>query len=888
MAYNVPLASATGFGLIKLTGDLDGYAHSPSVIRLRGFNVSATTPTDGYVLTWVDANSDWEPKPASSGSFTAGGDLTGSSSSQQVVTLTGSGGTLSIATTGATVQWVTGTSTPTVKQADNTTNGATAQTLTMQAQNATGTTSTGGQLSLKSGTGTTAAGEIRFSIGSNLAGYYDANRVFRTGRAASSSASLWGGSYPGTLDNIFINETSNNTSHLVVNANASGTSYNAIVNASAGASTTTGITLYAPGATYSTTAYRSNAVIEHTGGSTSALLFSTVSGAYTGLAIKGRLYQSGALALGDAANNDTSTEAQAGLTGAVLNMSSSTGTMTSTAGQSLYFNQSGSAHLQGASDVRFDVGANLAGYFDSNRTFRFGTSAASTATYYAATSMPQSTDSFYLYNSAASSTQRTISGLNSGLSVIDCANTGTASGTVAIALVGAGTTYSGVAAWTGNAVIEQTGASTSAIVFSKLLGDASGRAVTGRLFQSGAFCIGDAANNDTSSEAQAGLTGAVINISSGTGTMTSASNQALLFNQSGSVHLQGNSDVRFDVAANLAGYFDSNRTFRFGATPTTAVSIFGGSFPTSSDHQFANGSSTSVRWFSSSTSGAASLTIANSGASGGGLIFVAGGSASGADFQSNGFIEQVGTSTSSLVFSKIQQDGSGRTTTGRFYQSGAFALGNATNNDTSTEAQAGLTGTLINLSAATGTVTSTANQALVYNIAGVGTLQGHSGVKLFVNTSSILEAASASITANQAIITAGISAPSTSSSGQGKIYFDSTHNRLFISENTGNYLNLLGADRSVWSSNFTANVTVNDGYDFIPVNTTGGVVTVTLPSSPKTGKTYTVADVSGTANTNNITVAGNGKNINGVSSQTISTNYGTLTITYNGSGWNIN
>lgn len=51
-------------------------------------------------------------------------------------------------------------STPTLTQADLTTNGATGQTLTVQAQNATGTTSTGGALVLTSGTGTSSAGDV--------------------------------------------------------------------------------------------------------------------------------------------------------------------------------------------------------------------------------------------------------------------------------------------------------------------------------------------------------------------------------------------------------------------------------------------------------------------------------------------------------------------------------------------------------------------------------------------------------------------------------------------------------------------------------------------------------------------------------------------------------
>ncbi len=67
--------------------------------------------------------------------------------------------------TAAGVTWLTGTSAPIVSQADNAVNSATAQALTIQAQNATGTTATGGALNLTSGTGTTIAGSVVLKTG---------------------------------------------------------------------------------------------------------------------------------------------------------------------------------------------------------------------------------------------------------------------------------------------------------------------------------------------------------------------------------------------------------------------------------------------------------------------------------------------------------------------------------------------------------------------------------------------------------------------------------------------------------------------------------------------------------------------------------------------------
>ncbi len=76
------------------------------------------------------------------------------------------GSWLQIPTSGASSwQWDTGTSSPTITQADKTTNSSSGATLTIQAQNETGTASTGGALNLSSGTGTTAAGNVVIQTG---------------------------------------------------------------------------------------------------------------------------------------------------------------------------------------------------------------------------------------------------------------------------------------------------------------------------------------------------------------------------------------------------------------------------------------------------------------------------------------------------------------------------------------------------------------------------------------------------------------------------------------------------------------------------------------------------------------------------------------------------
>ena len=65
-------------------------------------------------------------------------------------------------------------------------------------------------------------------------------------------------------------------------------------------------------------------------------------------------------------------------------------------------------------------------------------------------------------------------------------------------------------------------------------------------------------------------------------------------------------------------------------------------------------------------------------------------------------------------------------------------------------------------------------------------------------------------------------------------------------------------------------------------------ITVNLPAAPTTGQVHMVKDTTGTAsNANPIEVAGNGNNIDGNASIEIRRNYGSFTLIYNGTEWNI-
>ena len=80
----------------SLSGDVTGLESATSVVKIQGKTLASSLASigasqDGYCLTWVNGSSDWEAKPVSGGggSFTAGGDLSGSSSSQTVIKING-------------------------------------------------------------------------------------------------------------------------------------------------------------------------------------------------------------------------------------------------------------------------------------------------------------------------------------------------------------------------------------------------------------------------------------------------------------------------------------------------------------------------------------------------------------------------------------------------------------------------------------------------------------------------------------------------------------------------------------------------------------------------------------------------------------------------------
>jgi len=89
-----------------------------------------------------------------------------------------------------------------------------------------------------------------------------------------------------------------------------------------------------------------------------------------------------------------------------------------------------------------------------------------------------------------------------------------------------------------------------------------------------------------------------------------------------------------------------------------------------------------------------------------------------------------------------------------------------------------------------------------------------------------------------------------------------------------------GVEWIVKTTNYTASV--NEG---IFANTSTAAWTLTLPANPRLGNTVRFVDYKGTFNTNNLTIARNGKTIMGLTQDmTVSTQYASDTLVYDGVG----
>lgn len=81
-----------------------------------------------------------------------------------------------------------------------------------------------------------------------------------------------------------------------------------------------------------------------------------------------------------------------------------------------------------------------------------------------------------------------------------------------------------------------------------------------------------------------------------------------------------------------------------------------------------------------------------------------------------------------------------------------------------------------------------------------------------------------------------------------------------------------------------ASYTIKLTDDVVDVNFAGAVA-LTLPANPGLGQRAIVQDSSGAASGNNITISPDSGNINGAGSYVFSTDYGRVTMIFNGTQW---
>ena len=345
-------------------------------------------------------------------------------------------------------------------------------------------------------------------------------------------------------------------------------------------------------------------------------------------------------------------------------------------------------------------------------------------------------------------------------------------------------------------------------------------------------------------------------------TMTLRSQNATLFG--GNVVLQSGTGttagiVQFMIGNNVAAFIDANQTFRVGPNAASTVTGPNGISPLSgTDYIYGNNAAGSMlsELFTNSTTQRAGYFAYNSSAGGTGVngvsIQAAGAGFAVSSYATNGVIEQAGLGTSALVFSKVLGNGTSRAVTGRIFQTGAWNIGDWSTS--SSISQAGLNGPLLTFGSATGTLTSTSGQGTIFKTHFGGSDQG----TLYLQGNTSVNLTSATTVVASTITTKFITL-------QGR--------RIKVTNVTGSSYNVLATD------------------EVISVNRQGlptpdPPVTINLPASPSIGDTYTIKDGNGTAGFGNITINGNGVNIDGGFANIIlMTSFTQATFIYNGSTW---
>lgn len=163
----------------------------------------------------------------------------------------------------------------------------------------------------------------------------------------------------------------------------------------------------------------------------------------------------------------------------------------------------------------------------------------------------------------------------------------------------------------------------------------------------------------------------------------------------------------------------------------------------------------------------------------------------------------------------------------------------------------------------------------------VGTLPGSQVDPVFSTT---VIAPSYTLTSSGGpIISTGTGVPS-ASDPNGSLYLrqDGNISTTVYVRQTGTWTGV-GATDTVVLTGTGITIGSNDTH----IGCTSGGITITLPASPLTGEYHEIKDSNGNATGSNITISGNGNNIDGSSSVQLTLNYTSLSIRFNGTKWSV-
>jgi hypothetical protein len=129
----------------------------------------------------------------------------------------------------------------------------------------------------------------------------------------------------------------------------------------------------------------------------------------------------------------------------------------------------------------------------------------------------------------------------------------------------------------------------------------------------------------------------------------------------------------------------------------------------------------------------------------------------------------------------------------------------------------------------------------------------------------------------------GTNKPATTALGAGTSITFGIGATNYVTLSSSKVVNSVGQRTHVTAT--TANYTVLATDHVISVGTLTAGITVTLPASPTAGDTFIVKDAAGSAATYNITIDGDGTNIDGAGTYVLDINYGSVTLVANATGW---